>query len=144
MLGAMATATAVLLSGRSAAAFVLPSSPPSPPSPPQAAPVRLPTLPAALQLLAISCLGPLASLVASPVPPAMAALDLATVSKLQGQREQREATGFGMGAPRVPRVTAPHSPSLVPNRRRGVQGHQRVQVGRGGEGVDEGDRAGRK
>ena len=78
-----------LLSNRGATAF----TPPTPPSKlPKASPAapscwgsRPFLLPASsLQLLAITALGPLASLFAAPPPPALAALDLATVSKLQG------------------------------------------------------------
>jgi hypothetical protein len=74
----------VLLPGRSLG-FMLPSSSP-PPSPLADTPwrLRLPLAASSLQLLALSALGPLSALIAAPPAPAMAALDLATVSKLQG------------------------------------------------------------
>lgn len=78
-----AVAAAVLLPGGSCmTAFIVPSS--QPPTPPPPSPPALGPSMRTLQLLATACLGPLSALIGPPAPTALAALDLATVSKLQG------------------------------------------------------------
>jgi len=80
----------ILLACSAAAAgafFVPPPTPPpqssSPPPRPQVSPFL--SIVKSLQLLGLAALGPLASVLAAPPTPAVAALDLPTVSKLQDE-----------------------------------------------------------